>query len=85
MLKRFSDILPQPIAHGVGQKRVLLKQAEMDTNLTQIAVTTLQVGEKNTPTRPWRSVSSFSAGKRISDIKYEISNISNKNYGQKRT
>lgn len=45
MLKCLSDILPQPTAHGVGQKRVLLKQAETDTNLTQIAVTTLQAGE----------------------------------------
>lgn len=35
MLKHLSDILPQPAAHGVGQKRVLLKQAETDTNLTQ--------------------------------------------------
>ena len=45
MLKYLSDILPQPTAHGVGQKRVLLSQAETDTNLTQIAVTTLQAGE----------------------------------------
>lgn len=45
MLKSLSDILPQPTAHGVGQKCVLLSQAETDTNLTQIAVTTLQAGE----------------------------------------
>lgn len=45
MLKHLSDILPQPTAHGIGQKRVLLSQAETDTNLTQIAVTTLQAGE----------------------------------------
>ena len=45
MLKHLSNILPQPTAHGVGQKRVLLSQAETDTNLTQIAVTTLQAGE----------------------------------------
>lgn len=45
MLKSLSDILPQPTTHGVGQKRVLLSQAETDTNLTQIAVTTLQAGE----------------------------------------
>lgn len=35
MQKRLSDILPQPTAHGVGQKRVLLSQAETNTNLTQ--------------------------------------------------
>ena len=35
MLKHLSDILPQPTAYGVGQKRVLLKQAETDTDLTQ--------------------------------------------------
>lgn len=45
MLKSLSDILPEPTAHGVGQKHVLLCQAETDTNLTQIAVTTLQAGE----------------------------------------
>lgn len=45
MLKHLSNVLPQPTAHGVGQKRVLLSQAETDTNLTQIAVTTLQAGE----------------------------------------
>lgn len=45
MLKHLYDILPQPTAHGVGQKRVLLNQAETNTNLTQIAVTTLQAGE----------------------------------------
>lgn len=45
MLQHLSDILPQPTAHGIGQKRVLLSQAETDTNLTQIAVTTLQAGE----------------------------------------
>lgn len=45
MLKHLSDILPQLTTHGIGQKRVLLKQAETDTNLTQIAVTTLQAGE----------------------------------------
>lgn len=45
MLKHLSDILPQPTAHGVGQKRILLKQAETETSLTQIAVTILQAGE----------------------------------------
>lgn len=45
MLKHLSNVLPQPTAHGVGQKHVLLSQAETDTNLTQIAVTTLQAGE----------------------------------------
>lgn len=45
MLKHLLNILPQPTAHGIGQKRVLLSQAETDTNLTQIAVTTLQAGE----------------------------------------
>lgn len=35
MLKYLSDSLPQPTAHGVGQKRVLLNQVETDTNLTQ--------------------------------------------------
>lgn len=39
------DILPQPTTHGVGQKHVLLNQAETETDLTQIAVTTLQAGE----------------------------------------
>lgn len=45
MLKHLSDISPQPTTHGVGQKRILLSQAETDTNLTQIAITTLQAGE----------------------------------------
>lgn len=45
MLIDLSDILPQPTAHGVGQKRVLLSQAETDMDMTQIAVTTLRVGE----------------------------------------
>lgn len=35
MLQHLSDILPQLTTHGVGQKRVLLKPAETDTNLTQ--------------------------------------------------
>lgn len=45
LLKHLYDILPQPTAHGIGQKRVLLSQAETDTDLTQIAVTTLQARE----------------------------------------
>lgn len=73
MLKHLLNILPQPTAHGIGQKRVLLSQAETDTNLTQIAVTTLQAGEtteEHSP-RPWRTVSSFSTGETISNIKNE--------------
>lgn len=31
MLKRLSGTLPQPTAHGVGQKRVLLCLTETDT------------------------------------------------------
>ena len=38
MLKHLSDILPQPTAHHVRQKRILLGQVETDSNLTQIAV-----------------------------------------------
>lgn len=34
MLKHLPDILPQPTAHGVGQKHVLLKQAETHANQT---------------------------------------------------
>lgn len=45
MLKSLANIFPQPTSHGVGQKRILLSQAETNTNLTQIAVTTLQAGE----------------------------------------
>ena len=45
ILKHLLNIFPQPTAHGVGQKRVLLSQVETETNLTQIAVTTLQAGE----------------------------------------
>lgn len=45
ILIHLHDILPQPTAHSVGQKRVLFKQAETDTNLKQIAITTLQAGE----------------------------------------
>lgn len=37
MLKYLSDILSQPTAHAVGQKRVLGSLAKTDTNLTQIA------------------------------------------------
>lgn len=35
MTKHLYDILPQSTAHGVGQKRVLLSQAETETDLTQ--------------------------------------------------
>lgn len=35
MLQHLSDILPQLTTHGVGQKHVLISQAETDTNLTQ--------------------------------------------------
>ena len=35
MLKHLSNILPQPTAHVVGQKLVLLSQAETDIDLTQ--------------------------------------------------
>lgn len=35
MLIDLSDILAQPTSHDVGQKRVLLKQAETDTDMTQ--------------------------------------------------
>ena len=34
MLKRLSGTLPQPTAHGVGQKRVLLCLTETDTHLS---------------------------------------------------
>ena len=38
MLQHLSDILPKSTVHGVGQKRVLLKQAETETDLTLIAI-----------------------------------------------
>ena len=45
MLKKLTNIQPQPTVHRVGLKRILLSHTETDTNLTQIAITTLQIGE----------------------------------------
>lgn len=35
MMKHLYNILPQSTAHGVRQKRVLLSQAETETDMTQ--------------------------------------------------
>lgn len=70
MLKCLSEILPQPTTHGIRQKRVFLSQLKQ----IQTSHTTLQEGEtteEHSP-RPWRTVSSFSAGER-----YQILRMSN--------
>lgn len=45
-IKQLSDIIPQMTAHKVGLKRVLVSKDETESDITQIAVTTLRVGEE---------------------------------------
>lgn len=43
---KLSAIIPQLTSHNVGLKRVLVCNDETESNITQIAVTTLQAGEE---------------------------------------
>lgn len=44
--KKLSAIIPQLTSHNVGLKRVLVCNDETESDITQIAVTTLRAGEK---------------------------------------
>ena len=45
MIRKLSDIIPVPTAHGVGEKHVLVDSNESSCSITQIAVTDLKRGE----------------------------------------
>lgn len=45
-LKQLSDIIPQMTGHKVGLKRILVSKDETESDITQIAVTTLRAGEE---------------------------------------
>lgn len=45
-IKRLSDIFPQITSHNVGLKQVLVSKEETESDITQIAVTVLRVGEE---------------------------------------
>lgn len=69
MLKHLLNILPQPTSHGVGQKRVLLSQAETDTNLTHYPTRRRNDGRTLAPTM--ENCFFFLSGGTISNIKNE--------------
>lgn len=45
VVKRISDIIGMPTAHDIGVKKVLVSNTETDTSITQIAYTTLSMGD----------------------------------------
>lgn len=45
VVKRVSDVVGVPTAHGVGLKRVLVGNTDTNTSITQIAYTNLSMGD----------------------------------------